>query len=146
MGFALQNYTDVFKALSDETRLRLLYLLTTTKKELCCCELTDSLEEPLYNVSRQLKILKNAGLVVSRKEGKWVYFSLTKNRDAFIKGIFNTIVSLPRTDRLKKDKKYIEEILTMREEGKCLHGILKKTSFKTKNMPLHKECREVTML
>jgi len=137
MVFALQNYTDVFKALSDETRLRLLYLLTTAKKELCCCELTDSLEEPLYNVSRQLKILKNAELVVSRKEGKWVYFSLTKNRDAFTKGIFNTIASLPHTDRMKKDQENLKEILLMREEGKCLHGVLKKTSFKTKKMSPH---------
>ncbi|MEW6201312.1 MAG: metalloregulator ArsR/SmtB family transcription factor [bacterium] len=127
----MQNYTEIFKALSDETRLRIIYLLATTKKELCCCELTDSLEEPPYNISKQLKILKNAGLVESRKEGKWVYFSLQKHKDPFTKGVLGAINSLPPADRQKRDKQNLMKVLSLRKGDKCLHGVQNKYFVKT---------------
>ena len=130
----MQNYTEIFKALSDETRLRIIYLLATTKKELCCCELTDSLEEPLYNISRQLKILKNAGLVERRKDGRWVYFSLQKRQDSFTKGVLGAINSLPLTDRRKKDQQNIMKVLSLRKGDKCLHGVRKKHLIKTSKL------------
>ncbi|MFQ5835459.1 MAG: ArsR/SmtB family transcription factor [bacterium] len=72
----MEGYTEIFKALSDETRLRIVHLLIAAGKELCCCEITDSLEESQYNISRHLKILKNAALIKDRKEGRWVYFNI----------------------------------------------------------------------
>lgn len=64
----------VFKALSDETRLRILFLLTTG--ELCVCELVAVLEMPQGKISRHLSVLKNAGLVSDRREGTWIYYRL----------------------------------------------------------------------
>jgi len=65
---------SLFKALSDETRLRILNLLR--EKELCVCELMDVLEMPQPRISHQLRILKEAGLVVDRREGKWIIYAL----------------------------------------------------------------------
>ena len=64
----------VFKAFSDETRLRILCLLT--EGELCVCELVAVLEMQQGKISRHLAVLKRAGLVADRRSGTWIYYSL----------------------------------------------------------------------
>ncbi len=63
-----------FHALSDETRLRLLERLRAGEQ--CVCDLTDSLETGQSRLSFHLKVLKEAGLVTDRREGRWVYYAL----------------------------------------------------------------------
>ena len=70
----MRNLVKVFKALSDETRIRLLKLLR--QRELCVCELMQTLNMTQSRVSRNLGILKDAGLVKDRRDGLWVYYSL----------------------------------------------------------------------
>jgi ArsR family transcriptional regulator len=65
----------VFKALADEIRLRILSLLTT--REMCVCEIMVALDLTQPTASHHLGILENAGLVKDRKEGKWVFYSLS---------------------------------------------------------------------
>lgn len=64
----------LFKALSDETRLRLLALLA--EGELCVCELTAVLALPQSTISRHLAYLRHAGLVEDRRQGVWMYYRL----------------------------------------------------------------------
>jgi len=64
-----------FKALSDETRLRILKLLEV--REMCVCEVMVALDLTQPTASHHLGILENAALVKARKEGKWVFYSLT---------------------------------------------------------------------
>ena len=54
---------EIFKALGDETRLRLVNLFLQTDEDLCVCEMVDALELPQYQISKHLTILKNAGLL-----------------------------------------------------------------------------------
>jgi ArsR family transcriptional regulator len=63
-----------FQALSDPLRLQILDLLRT--QELCVCELCDQLSVPQSKLSFHLKNLKEAELVRSRQEGRWIYYSL----------------------------------------------------------------------
>jgi ArsR family transcriptional regulator len=67
--------TTIFKALADDTRLRILNLLR--QRETCVCEIVDVLGLCQSKVSRHLATLKHAGLVSCRREGPWVYYSLT---------------------------------------------------------------------
>ncbi|MDQ6959541.1 MAG: metalloregulator ArsR/SmtB family transcription factor [Mariprofundaceae bacterium] len=67
---------DIFKALGDPVRLRLFHLLAS-RDELCVCHLTDALNLPQSTVSRHLGILRHAGLVATRREGKWMHYRLT---------------------------------------------------------------------
>jgi len=69
-----ERHCRVFKALADTTRLRILKLLDV--REMCVCEVMIALDLTQPTASHHLKILENAGLVKSRKEGKWVYYSL----------------------------------------------------------------------
>ncbi|MBF0555767.1 MAG: metalloregulator ArsR/SmtB family transcription factor [Nitrospirae bacterium] len=64
----------LFGALSDETRLRIIKLLEMG--ELCVCDITAALDMSQPKVSFHLSILKEAGLIRDRKDGKWVYYSL----------------------------------------------------------------------
>jgi ArsR family transcriptional regulator len=65
----------IFKALSDTNRLKIIKLLK--EGELCACELTVALSNSQSTVSHHLSVLKNAGMIKERKEGKWSYFRLS---------------------------------------------------------------------
>lgn len=64
----------LLKAVAHETRLKILLLLS--EREMCVCELTVALEGTQPTVSHHLKILDNVGLIKTRKEGKWVFYSI----------------------------------------------------------------------
>lgn len=66
--------TRLFRALGDETRLRIVALLSNG--ELCVCHIESALDLNQSNASRQLGILKAAGVVDSRREGTWVYYAI----------------------------------------------------------------------
>ncbi|MBW8182800.1 metalloregulator ArsR/SmtB family transcription factor [Shewanella nanhaiensis] len=66
---------DLFKALSDETRLRSL-LLIKAEQELCVCELMQALEESQPKVSRHLAQLRKAGLLLDKRQGQWVFYRI----------------------------------------------------------------------
>jgi ArsR family transcriptional regulator len=71
----IEKRSKVFKALADATRLRILKLLEI--REMCVCEIMIALDLTQPTASHHLKILENAGLVRSKKEGKWVYYNVT---------------------------------------------------------------------
>jgi ArsR family transcriptional regulator len=70
----MYEISDVFKALSDPTRLRIAALLT--HGELCVCDLMEILKLPQSTISRHMARLKSAGIVKDRRQGKWVHYSL----------------------------------------------------------------------
>ncbi len=72
----MKKELGLFKALSDETRLRIMALLS--KRNLCVCQLEWTLGLSQAKVSRHLTVLKNAGLVRDRREGLWVFYSLSE--------------------------------------------------------------------
>ena len=65
---------QLFHALSDETRLSVLEMLQHGER--CVCDLQDALDAAQSRLSFHLKVLKDAGLVIDRKEGRWVHYSL----------------------------------------------------------------------
>lgn len=66
--------SHLFKVLADETRLKIVYILS--KAELCVCDIAEVLGSTASNVSHHLRLLRNARLVKYRKDGKMVYYSL----------------------------------------------------------------------
>lgn len=67
--------TDIFKALAEVSRLRILALLM--QRELCVCEIESTLNLTQSNASRHLTILKKCGIVSSRKDAQWTYYSIS---------------------------------------------------------------------
>ena len=70
----LARAAELFHALSDETRLEILEKLF--RGERCVCELTDDLDAAQSRLSFHLRVLKDAGLVTDRKEGRWSYYQI----------------------------------------------------------------------
>jgi ArsR family transcriptional regulator len=96
----IQEYTQLFKALGDEKRLRILGLLK--HGELCVCDLMEVLDLPQSTASRHLSYLKNSQWVVGRRSGKWMYYKLHPDlcNSHFHKSIIEHVSTLPN---LQKD-------------------------------------------
>lgn len=120
----MDAYLETFQALSEPTRLRIVALLRHAGRELCVCELVDSLEEPQYHVSRSLKKLQKAALVTERREGKWVYYGLPREATEFQASLLKAVETIPES-MLRKDSHELSKRLKLREGGKCLMGVQK---------------------
>ncbi|KTG26364.1 ArsR family transcriptional regulator [Idiomarina sp. WRN-38] len=80
---------QVFKCLSDETRL-MLVLLIAKEQSLCVCEMTYALEESQPKVSRHLAQLRQCGLLMDQREGQWVYYRLAPQLPAWAQSIIES--------------------------------------------------------
>jgi ArsR family transcriptional regulator len=85
----VKSLTRLFRALGDETRLRIVALLS--HGELCVCHLETALDLSQPNVSRQLGILRMAGVVDARREGTWVYYALAPQDHQAVATILATL-------------------------------------------------------
>jgi ArsR family transcriptional regulator len=87
-----------FRALSDQTRLQIIERLR--EGEQCVCDLTDTFKTGQSRLSFHLRVLKDAGLVKDRPEGRWVYYSLNDEAVEDLQGILDWLKS--RSHRLSK--------------------------------------------
>lgn len=113
----MKEELDLFKALSDETRLRIMVLLS--EKELCVCQLEWALSLTQAKISRHLAVLKNAGLVQDRREGLWIFYSLVKPKNELERLIHKYL----KEYFVKKHDSFKRDILSMK---KCIVKPLKK--------------------
>jgi len=86
----------LFHALSDETRLSILKRLRHGER--CVCELTDVLDAAQSRLSFHLRVLKEAGLVTDRREGRWMYYTLNTDALADVADLAQTL-ALPLPPR-----------------------------------------------
>ena len=114
----LKDSAAVFNALADQTRLRILNLLS--EGELCVCDLMRVLKEPQSKVSRHLAYLRQTGLVQRRKEGLWMHYRLSRPTTKIYSMLLKTI-SCCRSefDDFKKDMK------ALNQNKDCLVGCCK---------------------
>src|SRR5687768_11983325 len=93
----LAEAARLFHALSDETRLAALSMLRGGER--CVCELQDALDAAQSRLSFHLKVLRDAGLVTDRKQGRWSYYALNAERvaeaEAFLADLGEARVSSP---------------------------------------------------
>ncbi|MCL2549447.1 MAG: metalloregulator ArsR/SmtB family transcription factor [Methanimicrococcus sp.] len=78
MTYSTADYVLIFKALSDETRLKILKMLSGT--ELCACKLLEEFNITQPTLSYHMKILTDSELVFSRKEGAWMLYTLNEEK------------------------------------------------------------------
>jgi ArsR family transcriptional regulator len=86
---SLPDAATWFRALGDETRLKIIDRLS--EGEQCVCDLTDLLETKQSLLSFHLKTLKDAGILKDRRDGRWVYYSLNPDALAFLEQFLGTL-------------------------------------------------------
>ena len=109
------------KALADASRVRVLHALLG--KELCVCELCDALDLTQSTLSTHLQVMREAGLVIARKEGKWIYYGIDPEKKAMITSLFRFFEGGLANDRVMgADRKRLQKRLGERENGLCCRG------------------------
>lgn len=111
----MERLTQFFKALSDETRLRILVLLT--HGELCVCDVMGVLGEPQSKVSRHLAYLKHSGWTNSRRVGVWMHYWLNEPVDEIHKAQLDFLKEkLVPLRQFQADK---EKLMKLKKDGSC---------------------------
>src|SRR5256886_17703108 len=106
-----KNYRieDLFKALADRTRLRLINLIVDS--EVCVCFLVDILKTSQPKISRHLAYLRRARVVTARREGKWMHYRLTEPPDEHAARIFREVrTSLSEHPEFQRDREKLEKV------------------------------------
>lgn len=100
---------EFFAALSDRTRLRLLNLMRDG--EVCVCFFAETLGTNNPKISRHLAYLRRAGLVKSRRDGKWMHYSISRPNDPKAADIFDSMMSaLDIDEEMKADRKNLVSV------------------------------------
>lgn len=102
MDFPFSRGTQLFRALSDETRVRIVHLLSC--EEMCVCDLQKYFDLTQPTLSHHLASLRLAGLVTSRRKGKWTYYSIDRTTVRFLTGFLDSIL-LPSEECFCKELK-----------------------------------------
>ncbi len=110
----MDELLSLFKALSDETRLRLVKLLE--KGELCVCHLVAAVDMSQSKVSFHLKVLKEAGLVKDRRAGKWMYYRLNES-DLFKRLLFLSVADRVREEEVSTDRQRLDTFMASRADA-----------------------------
>jgi len=87
---SVDNLEQLFKAVADQTRLRILALLADG--EVCVCDIQAALGVPQPKTSRHLAYLRRMGLVVDRREGLWVYYRLADPDDPVVRTLLSAVL------------------------------------------------------
>ena len=115
----MRDFMKITKALADENRVRAL--LALRKGELCVCQITGLFGLAVSTVSKHLSILYQAGLVASRKDGRWIYYRLP-GREAPVaarEAIQWVEKSLAGHPRIVADAQQIKRLLKMDPRELC---------------------------
>ena len=114
----MNSAIEAYRAAGEETRLRILRLLRQAPGELCVCEVVYVLEKPQYTVSKSLTVLRKAGLVEERRDGKFMKYKL--HSSPFNDKVFESLDAIPETAaNYKSDSRRLTKRLALRETLGC---------------------------
>lgn len=115
----MKETAQIFRALGDETRLRIMALLVSGQ-ELCVCDIMAALELPQSTVSRHLSYLRNAGLAEDRRQGVWMYYQINRDKIEQAAKIFDLLaVMVFGSDQAATDRRRLEDHLVAKEKTPC---------------------------
>ncbi|RKY75404.1 ArsR family transcriptional regulator [candidate division KSB1 bacterium] len=120
----MRELIKVLKALSDEVRLRILKILQE-RDELCVCEIMQALDISQTRTSRNLGILKDAGFVTDRREGVWIYYSISDRKINEYHSELIKLLSkwLNEEEVVQKDKKRLKRVMKLGLKDKCMKNV-----------------------
>jgi ArsR family transcriptional regulator len=116
MLISMKTTAQIFKALSDETRLRIMSLLITGQ-ELCVCDIIAALDLPQSTVSRHLAYLRNSNLLEDRRQGIWMYYRINQDIEKNISYLFDILaIIFNDNDQVALDRQSLKDFLKVKTE------------------------------
>ncbi|HHX61151.1 MAG TPA: helix-turn-helix transcriptional regulator [Epulopiscium sp.] len=98
-----------------------MWLLLSIDSKISVSEIIDVVEESQYNVSKHLRILKNAGLIHEKKKGKWSFYHYRPGEGPFDQYLRQTVMAIPK-ELMDGEIRRCKKRLSMRVNGKCTLG------------------------
>ncbi len=115
----VKTITQLFKSLSDPTRVRIIWILQSGG-ELCVCDLMAVLDLPQSTVSRHLAYLRNAGLADDQRKGVWIYYRLPEHMDDIIAEILAVVrLAGKGSEQAALDQRRLKEYQRAKQAGTC---------------------------
>ncbi|MDE6036102.1 MAG: metalloregulator ArsR/SmtB family transcription factor [Ruminococcus sp.] len=99
MDIDVKRTAVVFKAFCDENRIKILQLLADGEK--CACKLLEEMNITQPTLSHHMKILCDSGIVEGRKEGKWMYYSISGKGTEYARKCFETLTDIGNSEENK---------------------------------------------
>lgn len=119
-----------FAALADRTRLRLINLMESD--ELCVCFFVEVLKTKQPKISRHLAYLRNAGLVESRRDGKWMHYKVVEPSDPHAARVFSEVRAWLTADpEMRRDRERLIKICCAAQPPVLIQGAPKPASLMT---------------
>jgi ArsR family transcriptional regulator, arsenate/arsenite/antimonite-responsive transcriptional repressor len=117
----MNEMVEAAKAFADPTRVRILAALR--RGELCVCELSDALGVTQSTLSTHLQVIRDAGLVQTRRDGKWIYYAVRAEADQLLESLFGFFAKTVKNDpAIRRDKEQLAARLKERKGGACCVG------------------------
>lgn len=118
-GEAMREFMAITKALADEQRVRML--LALRRQELCVCQIVELVGLATSTVSKHMSILKQAQLVNSRKDGRWIYYRLAcENAPELVSQATGWVFEhLENDPRIRRDQEKLAEICQVDPHDLC---------------------------
>jgi len=117
-GVAMRELMAIVRALADENRTRIMMFLRGG--EMCVCQVVEMLGLAPSTVSKHLDVLYQAGLIESRKDGRWVYYRLPERPSPRAKGAIGWLIAALAGDaQAVKDAKHTKAVLKIDKEKLC---------------------------
>jgi ArsR family transcriptional regulator len=112
MNASQKQLSALFRALADDTRLRILALLASG--EICVCNIHGALGIPQPTASRHLAYLRRTGLVATRKDGLWVHYRLAEPADRVTSAVLKTAIdAMTRSRHITSDRKRLSALTSI---------------------------------
>jgi ArsR family transcriptional regulator len=121
----MRDLLNVFKALSEETRLRIVKLLE--HGELCVCDIVAALDMIQPKVSFHLAVLKEAGLIKDRKQGKWTHYSID-DADIFRRFLLLSTLERISAETVSEDTRRLKDFLEIKQQKANVVSLPNKTA------------------
>ncbi len=115
----MRTITQLFKSLSDPTRVRIIWILRFGG-ELCVCDLMAVLDLPQSTVSRHLAYLRNSGLVSDERKGVWMYYRLPEEMNELTAKILAVVrLAEKGSEQAAVDRRRLQDYLREKQAGAC---------------------------
>jgi len=116
--YFVEQWSDLFRVLANEDRLRIFYLIIHFGQRLCVCEIVDATGLPQYQVSKHLRLLREAELICGERQGRWTYYGLSSGER--VEGVARFLEQTIASDAFTAELDSLRQRLSLRQDGLCV--------------------------